>query len=294
MCTISRTEVCNFYKQKCRCKWQINCNNVYASIYFIFGYVTKPECRCVVAFRIFSRDSFVEQILLFYLLLHHDAQYFLQYHTSIKAVCLLNKLVFILLVMYASSMQVQSVAFICVSLDLYSEIMPFSFTAAATALHSSHRLKYVLLVEYGNLVVLLYDWYYHSTANLKLFRIKDEYRRVPSQHAKIGCSIVYKCWQLLGACFKYRPLEILRPFWTRGTCAEGYIWGWAEKFTGWLWCNGWIWPNVVCFQHSLLCGPHTSSIHVGALGFPWYKSSHPVPRKSPQIQIWPHVKWILK
>ena len=30
-------------------------------------------------------------------------------------------------------------------------------------------------------------------------------------------------------------------------------------------------------------GPHTSSIGVAALGVPWYVSSHPDPRKSPQI-----------
>ena len=32
------------------------------------------------------------------------------------------------------------------------------------------------------------------------------------------------------------------------------------------------------FQHSLPCGPHTSSIGVAALGYPWYRIS---PRKSP-------------
>ena len=29
------------------------------------------------------------------------------------------------------------------------------------------------------------------------------------------------------------------------------------------------------FQHSLPCGPYTSSIHIAVLGFPWYRSSHP-------------------
>ena len=33
------------------------------------------------------------------------------------------------------------------------------------------------------------------------------------------------------------------------------------------------------FQHSLPCGPHTSYIHIAALGFPWYRSSHPDPQK---------------
>ena len=42
------------------------------------------------------------------------------------------------------------------------------------------------------------------------------------------------------------------------------------------------------FQHSLPCGPHTSFIGVAALGFMWYRSSHPDPRKTPQLQIWPH------
>ena len=42
------------------------------------------------------------------------------------------------------------------------------------------------------------------------------------------------------------------------------------------------------FQHSLPCGPHISSIGVAALGLPWYRSSHPDPRKSPKLQIWPH------
>ena len=35
------------------------------------------------------------------------------------------------------------------------------------------------------------------------------------------------------------------------------------------------------FQYSLPCGPHTSSISVAVLGFPWYRSSHPDPQKSP-------------
>ena len=40
-------------------------------------------------------------------------------------------------------------------------------------------------------------------------------------------------------------------------------------------------------QHRLPCGPHTSSIGVAELGFPWYRSSHPqaASRKSPQLQI---------
>ena len=42
------------------------------------------------------------------------------------------------------------------------------------------------------------------------------------------------------------------------------------------------------FQHSLPCSPHTSSIGVAALGFLWYRNSHPDPQESPQLQIWPH------
>ena len=64
--------------------------------------------------------------------------------------------------------------------------------------------------------------------------------------------------------------------------------GWAEMFIGRLWCNGQIWPNMVYFQHCLPCGPLTSSIRVAALGFLWYRSSHPDPQKSPKLQIWPN------
>ena len=42
------------------------------------------------------------------------------------------------------------------------------------------------------------------------------------------------------------------------------------------------------FQHSLPCSPHASSIGVATLGFPWYRSSLPDPRKRPQLQILPH------
>ena len=90
---------------------------------------------------------------------------------------------------------------------------------------------------------------------------------------KNRCVILYHSWKVIYKIFQL-PL--------------GTIWGWAEKFIGWLWCNGWIWPMWLSFQHSLLCGPHTSSIGVAALGFPWYRSSHRNPRKSPQLQIWPH------
>ena len=43
-------------------------------------------------------------------------------------------------------------------------------------------------------------------------------------------------------------------------------------------------------HHSLPCGPHTSSIGFIIYsswipGWPWYRSSHPDPRKSPQLQI---------
>ena len=40
------------------------------------------------------------------------------------------------------------------------------------------------------------------------------------------------------------------------------------------------------FQHSLPCGPHTSSIGVGALGFLWCRSSHSDFPKGPKLQIW--------
>ena len=56
------------------------------------------------------------------------------------------------------------------------------------------------------------------------------------------------------------------------------------------------WSNLT--KYGLLvkivpCGPHTSSIGVAALGFRWYKSSHPDPQKSPHLQIWPHHWYIL-
>ena len=41
------------------------------------------------------------------------------------------------------------------------------------------------------------------------------------------------------------------------------------------------------FQHSHPCGPRTYSIGVAALGFPGYRSTHPDPRKSSQLQMWP-------
>ena len=34
--------------------------------------------------------------------------------------------------------------------------------------------------------------------------------------------------------------------------------------------------------------PYNSSIGVAVLWFLWYRSSHPDPKKSPQLQIWPH------
>ena len=36
------------------------------------------------------------------------------------------------------------------------------------------------------------------------------------------------------------------------------------------------------FQHCLPCGPNTFSICVAALGFLWFRSSHPDPQKSPE------------
>ena len=64
--------------------------------------------------------------------------------------------------------------------------------------------------------------------------------------------------------------------------------GWAGKFTGWLmqWSN--LTQCGLCFSivsravHTLL--PSVLQAH----GFLWYTSSHPDPRESPQLQIWPH------
>ena len=63
--------------------------------------------------------------------------------------------------------------------------------------------------------------------------------------------------------------------------------GCAEKFIGWLWCIGRIWPRCGLFFNivSPAVRPRTSSIGVAALWFPWYRSSHPDLRKSPQLQI---------
>ena len=56
--------------------------------------------------------------------------------------------------------------------------------------------------------------------------------------------------------------------------------GWkVHRLTMMQWSNLWF-----ISQHSVLCGPHTSSISVAALGFLWYRSSHPDPRKSPQLR----------
>ena len=65
------------------------------------------------------------------------------------------------------------------------------------------------------------------------------------------------------------------------------VWGWAEKFIGYdaMVDFDQMWSS---FQHSLPCSPHTYSISVAALGFPWYRSSHPDTQKSSQLQIWPH------
>ena len=40
----------------------------------------------------------------------------------------------------------------------------------------------------------------------------------------------------------------LMPFCQRTNNANWYLRGWAEKFIGWLWCSGRIWPNVVYFS----------------------------------------------
>ena len=57
---------------------------------------------------------------------------------------------------------------------------------------------------------------------------------------------------------------------------------------------GWAFHRLIIMQWSNLtrcglpCGPHTSSIGVATFCVPWYRSTHPDPRKSPQLQIWPH------
>ena len=62
----------------------------------------------------------------------------------------------------------------------------------------------------------------------------------------------------------------------------------AEKFIGWLWCNGRIWQCGLFFN---LVSPavHTFlPFSVAALGFLWYRSTRPDLRKSPQLQMWHH------
>ena len=49
---------------------------------------------------------------------------------------------------------------------------------------------------------------------------------------------------------------------------------WTEKFIDWLRCNGQI---VVYLSTQYTCGPHSSSIGVAVLSFPW--CSHPDPEK---------------
>ena len=75
--------------------------------------------------------------------------------------------------------------------------------------------------------------------------------------------------------------------WGRPLCAL-QVWGWAEKFIGWL-----QWSNFTkCgffFQHIVSPAVHTRLPSVlQRLDFRGYRSSHPDPRKSPQLQIWPH------
>ena len=52
------------------------------------------------------------------------------------------------------------------------------------------------------------------------------------------------------------------------------------------------WSNLTkCGLFFIIFSPavHTLLLSgVAALGFPWYRSSHPDPQKSPQLQIWPH------
>ena len=61
---------------------------------------------------------------------------------------------------------------------------------------------------------------------------------------------------------------------------DNHLQGWAEKFIGWLWWKGRIWPNVIFFlKHRLPCGPHTSSTAVAAVGWIPCGSSNPDPRK---------------
>ena len=78
-----------------------------------------------------------------------------------------------------------------------------------------------------------------------------------------------------------------------GLTAATQIRGWAEKFIGWLWCN--IWSMTKCglsFQHSLPLRSTHFFHRCCSTWIPMVKSSetHPIPnpRKSPQLQIWPH------
>ena len=68
------------------------------------------------------------------------------------------------------------------------------------------------------------------------------------------------------------------------------VWGWAEKFIGSLWLVKFnqMW---FIFQNSLPCGPHTSSIGVAALGFPWYKSFHPDLQKGFHVGEQKIIRW---
>ena len=65
--------------------------------------------------------------------------------------------------------------------------------------------------------------------------------------------------------------------------------GWAEKFIGWLWCNGRMWPNVVLFCNIVSPAVHTllPSVLQG-LDSHGIEALILILEKGPQLQIWPH------
>ena len=68
------------------------------------------------------------------------------------------------------------------------------------------------------------------------------------------------------------------------------LWGWAEKFIGWLWCNGQLWPNVVYFSTKVSPAVHTLPSALQRLDSFGIESLILILilEKSPQLQIWPH------
>ena len=64
------------------------------------------------------------------------------------------------------------------------------------------------------------------------------------------------------------------------SCGSNFVWRWAEKFIGWLWCNGRIWPDLVIFQHLVSNAVHTLlPLVLQRLDSHGYRSSHPDPQK---------------